>query len=114
MANRLTIRPRRGKPTVFVDIDGTMTTARVKGWGPPRSGVIDKVRSLIGLGYRVFVWSGGGAEYAKAFCEMHGIGGVAGFLPKPNVIVDDNPNLLPRRRLGRLSPAEFVEEDFPW
>jgi len=114
MSRRLEIRPRRGLPVVYVDIDGTMTHSRRRGWGRPKAQVILKVRDLIARGYVVYVWTGGGAEYARRFCARHGLAGVAGYLPKPNVIVDDNPNLLPARRLGRLSPEEFAEEEFPW
>ncbi len=99
-------------PVIFVDIDGTMTDAKDKSAGAARNDVIEKVKQLISDGYPVYVWSGNALDYSIAFCKRHGIC-PCGILPKPNLIVDDNPNLLPPSRIARWTPEEFLEADLP-
>lgn len=99
-------------PVVFVDIDGTMTETKDESGGSPRADVIDKVKRLISDGYPVYVWSGNALDYAIGFCRRHGIR-PCGILPKPNLVVDDNPNLLPPSRIVRWTPEEFLEAELP-
>ncbi len=99
-------------PVVFVDIDGTMTDGHDESDGTPRLEVIAKVKRLIRDGYPVYVWSGNALDYAISFCRRHGIQPCA-ILPKPNIIVDDNTNLLPPSRIARWTPDEFLEADLP-
>ena len=52
--------------------------------------VVDKVRRLHRDGALIYLWSSGGAEYAKNSAEELGISDrFVAFLPKPTVIIDD-------------------------
>jgi hypothetical protein len=79
-----------GEPlVVFVDVDDTLVrsvgTKRI-----PMPAVIEHVRTLTEAGATLYCWSTGGADYAKAAATELGIGDCfVGFLPKPNVIIDD-------------------------
>lgn len=77
------------KQVVFVDVDDTLVrsigTKRI-----PMPRVIEKVRDLHADGATLYLWSSGGAEYAKVSAEELGIADCfAGFLPKPTLIIDD-------------------------
>ena len=76
---------------VYVDIDDTLIrsvgTKRI-----PIVGVVDHVRNLYSAGAQLFCWSSGGRDYAQAVAEELGIANCfTGFLPKPHVILDDQP-----------------------
>jgi hypothetical protein len=79
------------KPTlvVYVDVDDTL----VRSAGSkqiPITGVIEQVRKLFESGAVMYCWSSGGAEYSKRIAEELGITHCfRGFLPKPNVLIDD-------------------------
>ena len=94
---------------IYIDIDGTLTHSRRKGWGPPRTDVIETAKRLIESGHQVVLWTAGGAEYASKFGEKHGIKAIA-YMCKPGLIVDDNPTIRPRSRMRTLSPDQFVAE----
>jgi len=74
---------------VFVDVDDTL----VRSAGSKRipiPAVIQNVRELHAEGADLYCWSAGGAEYARASAEEFGVAHCfKGFLPKPNVIIDD-------------------------
>ncbi len=54
--------------------------------------VIAQVRRLKETGAVLYLWSSGGADYARATAEELNITNCfIGFLPKPNVMVDDQP-----------------------
>lgn len=79
------MRPR----VVFVDVDDTL----VRSFGTkrmPMASVIAHVRALHARGDVLYLWSTGGAEYARASALELGLQDCfAGFLPKPDVYVDD-------------------------
>lgn len=78
-------------PVIYVDVDDTLVrsvgTKRI-----PIPAAIASVRSLKAAGARLFLWSTGGAEYARATALELGIANCFdNFLPKPSIIVDDQP-----------------------
>jgi cation transport ATPase len=77
------------KPVVYIDVDDTLIrSAGTKRIPMPR--VVDKIRKLHREGATLYLWSSGGAEYAKSSAEELGISDCfVGFLPKPTVIIDD-------------------------
>lgn len=76
---------------IFVDVDDTLIrsvgTKRI-----PIPSTIARVRTLKELGNQLFLWSSGGADYARAAALELGIETCFdGFLPKPSVYIDDQP-----------------------
>jgi hypothetical protein len=75
--------------TIYVDVDDTL----VRSFGSKRipiTGAIEHVRLLYSQGAKLYCWSSGGAEYARNSAEELGIEACfAVFLPKPNVMIDD-------------------------
>jgi len=74
---------------VFVDVDDTLVrstgNSRI-----PMVQVVDHIRSLADSGATLYCWSFGGPDYAKDSAEELGISECfAGYLPKPNVFLDD-------------------------
>jgi hypothetical protein len=74
---------------VYVDVDDTFvrsaSTKRI-----PIKSVIDHVRQLHQKGAILYCWSFAGGEYAKLSAEEFRIADCfVAFLPKPNVLVDD-------------------------
>lgn len=52
----------------------------------------ERVKVLHASGAALYVWSAGGSDYARSTAEELGIVYCfAGFLPKPNLILDDMP-----------------------
>lgn len=74
---------------VFVDVDDTL----IRSVGPkriPMPAVVSRVRELHAAGAEMYCWSTGGAAYAKAAADELGIAGCfVGYLPKPDVMIDD-------------------------
>jgi hypothetical protein len=94
---------------VYVDVDDTL----VRSAGAkriPMSEMIAHVRALSGGGALLYAWSTGGAAYARASAQELGIEACfAGFLPKPNVLIDDQaPDAW--RRLVHVHPAEAASK----
>lgn len=91
--------------TVFVDVDDTL----VRSFGSKRmpiTRVVEHVRALHADGAVLFAWSSGGAEYARRSAEELGLAAVfAGYLPKPDVILDDVP-VERWRRCVQVHPSE--------
>lgn len=77
------------KQVVYVDVDDTL----VRWVGTkciPMPGAIARVRTLHEQGATLYLWSTGGADYARSVAsELEIAGCFAGFLPKPNLIIDD-------------------------
>jgi hypothetical protein len=74
---------------VFVDVDDTLVRSSGNNRIPMVS-VIDHIRSLAGSGATLYCWSSGGPDYAKESAEELGISECfLGYLPKPNVFLDD-------------------------
>jgi cation transport ATPase len=83
------VRPHMRQRVVYVDVDDTLIrsvgTKRI-----PMPGVVGRVRTLHQEGVALYLWSSGGAEYARASAAELGIEDCfIGFLPKPDVYVDD-------------------------
>jgi len=74
---------------VYVDVDDTL----VRSFGSKRIPivrVIEHVRELKASGAVLYCWSSGGAEYARQSAAEFGIEDCfQSFLPKPNVMIDD-------------------------
>ncbi|MBB6049368.1 hydrolase [Armatimonas rosea] len=73
----------------FVDVDDTLVrsvgTKRI-----PMVRTIEHVRTLKNDGWGLYCWSAGGGEYARQSAEELGIADCfVGFLPKPNLMIDD-------------------------
>jgi len=100
----------RPSPLVaYVDVDDTL----VRSFGSkriPMTEMVRHVRELHAAGVVLYCWSSGGAVYAEASARELGIEACfAGFLPKPNVLVDD----MPMERwpsLVRVHPNEAVSK----
>jgi hypothetical protein len=79
------MRPR----VIFVDVDDTLVrsvgTKRI-----PMPAVVSRVRELHAQGALLYLWSSGGADYAKASATELSIEHCfLGFLPKPDAYLDD-------------------------
>ena len=74
---------------VYVDVDDTL----VRSAGSKRipiPDVVRHVREMAEQGALLYCWSAGGADYARETAEALGIGACfMAFLPKPNVMIDD-------------------------
>lgn len=76
---------------VFVDIDDTLIrTAGTKRIPMPKT--IERVKQLHSDGHTLYLWSSGGALYAEESALELGIQDLfTAFLPKPNLLIDDQP-----------------------
>jgi predicted HAD superfamily phosphohydrolase YqeG len=74
---------------IYVDVDDTFVrSAGTKRM--PMPSVIQHIRELKEQGAILYCWSSGGAEYARQSAEEFGVADCfVGFLPKPNVLLDD-------------------------
>ena len=74
---------------MFVDVDDTLVrTVGSKRIPMPRT--IERVRELYASGATSYLWSSGGADYARESSIELGIEECfVGFLPKPNLMIDD-------------------------
>jgi len=75
--------------TIYVDVDDTLvrsfSSKRI-----PMPAVIEHVKELHEQGVELYCWSSGGKDYAKSSAAEFGIEHCfAGFLPKPNILIDD-------------------------
>lgn len=94
---------------VYVDVDDTLIrtvgTKRI-----PVTGTVDHVRSLYADGAQLYCWSSGGGEYARSVAEELGIAACfVAFLPKPHVLIDDQP-VGTWRRLVTFHPVQCESE----
>lgn len=76
---------------VFVDVDDTLVrsagTKRI-----PIPAVVNYVKALKASGAILYLWSSGGAVYARSSAAELGLSECfVDFLPKPHVIIDDQP-----------------------
>lgn len=89
---------------VYVDVDDTL----VRSFGStriPMPSVIQHVRELKQQGAQLFCWSSGGADYARQSAEELGIADCfTAFLPKPDVLLDDQA-VSDWRRLVQVHPG---------
>ncbi|MBI1333212.1 MAG: DUF705 domain-containing protein [Armatimonadetes bacterium] len=79
------------KVIAFIDVDDTLVrTAGAKRIPIPR--MVARVRELHGKGSTLYLWSSGGADYARESAIELGIEECfVGFLPKPNLLIDNQP-----------------------
>lgn len=76
---------------VFIDVDDTLIRS-VGSKRIPMPAVVQRVRELKREGAELYLWSSGGAEYARSSAAELGISDCfVAFLPKPHVYVDDQP-----------------------
>lgn len=113
-------RPMPDRLVIFVDVDDTL----VRSFGSkriPMTHVADHVRALHESEAELYCWSSGGGEYARRSAEELGLADAfAGFLPKPNVFLDDvAPRDWPRCILQHpsgvrtLGPGEYRAKTEP-
>lgn len=95
------------KPVVYFDVDDTLVrTAGTK--RIPIVSVVDRVRSLHASGVILYLWSSGGAEYARATATELGVAHCfTAFLSKPTHIVDDQ-HISEWRDLIHLHPNQEI------
>lgn len=89
----------------YVDVDDTL----VMYFGSkliPMTRMMAHVRKLHSEGCILYLWSCGGAEYARTVAEDLGLSDCfAGYLPKPNIVIDDKPTWTV------LHPNEAMSQD---
>jgi len=67
--------------------------------------IVQHIRELKAQGAVLYCWSSGGADYARESAEEFGIADCfVGFLPKPNVLLDDQ-NINEWRQLKCVHPT---------
>lgn len=94
-----------GPLVVYVDVDDTLIrTAGSK--RIPVSHVTEHIRMLAAAGAELYCWSSGGGAYARSVAIELGIAELfAGFLPKPQVLIDDMA-VSDWRRMIEVHPGE--------
>ncbi len=90
---------------IYVDVDETF----LRNYGKkqiPIPAVIEHIKLLKEEGATLYCWSSGGAEYARSSASKFGLEEFfSGFLPKPNVTLDDM-NFSQWRNLLEVHPNE--------
>jgi len=90
---------------IYIDVDETF----LRNYGTkqiPIPKVLDGIKQLK-MDYTLYCWSSGGAEYARKSAAKFGIEDCfSGFLPKPNIIIDDQP-LDTWRNLTEIHPNKI-------
>jgi hypothetical protein len=92
---------------VYVDIDDTL----VRSYGTTRIPIVEAVRHVRELwtdGAELYAWSSGGSDYARSAATELGIAECfAAFLPKPDIVIDDQ-RVGDWRGLLQVHPREAV------
>jgi phosphoglycolate phosphatase-like HAD superfamily hydrolase len=74
---------------IFVDVDDTLVRS-VGQKRIPMPRVVDSVRTLHRQGVHLYLWSSGGADYARhCATELGIVDCFIAFLPKPHAYIDD-------------------------
>lgn len=96
----------RGDFPIYIDIDGTLTNDPefAKGSAIPKR--IQKVKELIADNVPVIIWSAGGTQYARTFCEMNGLKPLLA-VGKPHRCIDDKPLITGQGLL--VIPASWLD-----
>lgn len=90
---------------VYVDVDDTLVRS-VGSKRIPMPSVVEEVRKLSAAGALLYLWSSGGADYARTSAVELGIETCfVAFLPKPDVMIDDQPPS-EWRRLRHVYPLQ--------
>ena len=88
---------------IFVDVDDTF----VRSYGTKRipiTATIEHLKELQKQGAHLYCWSSGGADYAKKSAEEFGLADIfTAFLPKPQVLIDDQ-NINDWKRFLQVHP----------
>ncbi|WKD50588.1 hypothetical protein [Microbulbifer spongiae] len=96
--------------TFFVDVDDTF----VRSYGSKRIPIpatIEHLKKLNAQGAVLYCWSSGGAEYARNSAAEFDIENIfSGFLPKPQVIIDDL-HINEWRNLIQIHPNSCASKD---
>ena len=89
---------------VYIDVDDTLIrSAGTKVMPVPA--VVEHARELAKSGATVYCWSTAGADYARRTAQGLGIEDCfVGFLPKPNVLIDDQEPNAWKRFTGACIP----------
>lgn len=94
---------------IFVDVDDTL----VRSYGTKRipiTATIEHLKTLKKQGAHLYCWSSGGADYAQKSAEEFGIAELfTAFLPKPQVIIDDQ-NINDWKRLIQVHPLSCSQK----
>lgn len=98
---------------VYVDVDDTFVrsagTKRI-----PVKNTLDHVRALKMSGATLYCWSSGGADYARESAQEFGVADCfEAYLPKPNVMIDDQVVSAWRLCL-EIHPAELANDDLDY
>lgn len=98
---------------VYVDVDDTL----VRSAGSKRipiTAVIEHIRALKREGAVLYCWSAGGASYAQESAKEFAVEDCfEGFLPKPNIILDDAPvNLWPGCATVHPAGCNLILEEY--
>lgn len=96
------------RPIVYVDVDDTLVrsagTKRI-----PIPAVIRHVRALKAQGAILYLWSTGGADYARATAAELGLSDCfEAYLPKPHLIIDDQ-EVAEWRECRQLHPMQVSD-----
>jgi hypothetical protein len=93
----------------FVDVDDTLVRS-IGSKRIPLPNVVRHVRELFEQGVELYLWSTGGAEYARNTAQELGIESCfRAFLPKPHVIIDDQ-SVEDWRDLLQVQPSSCTGE----
>ena len=98
---------------VYVDVDDTFVrsagTKRI-----PIKNTLDHVRALKESGATLYCWSSGGADYARESAQEFGVADCFdAYLPKPNVMIDDQ-TVASWRLCLEIHPAELANDDLDY
>ena len=104
----INIPPSTDLPVIiYVDVDDTL----IRSYGTKRipiPAVIKHIREIYEQGAVLYCWSSGGSEYARRSAEEFGIADCfVTFLPKPNILLDDQ-DIMEWRRFSQIRPANCV------
>jgi len=95
---------------IYVDVDDTLVR-NVGAKRIPMPSVVTHVRELFEAGVTLYCWSSGGADYSQSTAGELGIADCfVGFLPKPNVIIDDQ-NVAEWRHCVEVGPLTAASSD---
>ena len=76
---------------IYVDVDHTLIHFEGETRQPART-VVERIRKLHAQGETLYLWSSGGADYARSVAVELGIADLfVACLPKPHTYIDDLP-----------------------
>ena len=91
---------------IFVDVDDTLIRT-VGNKIIPIAGTVEHITQLSREKAQLYCWSSGGADYARKIAGELGIEKLfLGFLPKPQILIDDQ-NTVDWRYLRQVTPSNL-------